>query len=145
MAQLPIVIEPTRVELIGLGDEHCVMEPTTGLHYLDISSGEGSIDSWGQLMAEVTLAQLPIVVAAHSVNQMVILVIGILSHNNGMIIAWTDTQYLNIVFDITEYHLWLTNIDLCAVAQLPIIIIAAGVQMALLWDETYGFAPVGRW
>ena len=107
------------------------MEPTTGLHYLDISCGQGSVDSWGQLVAKVALAQLPIVVAAHSVNQMVILVIRILAHNNSMIITGTNTQYLNIVFNIAKYHLWLANIDLGAVAQLPIIVVAAGVQVAL--------------
>lgn len=87
VAQLPIIIEPTRVELIGLGDEHCMMEPTTGLHYLNISCRKGSIDSWGQLVAKVALAQLPIVVAAHSVDQMVILVIRILADNNSVIIT----------------------------------------------------------
>ena len=92
------------------------MEPTTGLYYLDIPCGQGSIDSWGQLVAKVALAQLPIIVATHSVNQMVILIIRILAHNYSMIITGTNTQYLNIVFDITKYHLWFANINLGAVA-----------------------------
>jgi hypothetical protein len=91
VAQLPIIIKPTWVELIGLGDEHRVMEPTTGLHNLDISCRKGSIDSWCQLVAEVPLTQLAIVVAAHSVNQMVILIIRILPHDYSMIITRAHT------------------------------------------------------
>ena len=51
-------------------------------------------------MTEVPLAKLPVVVAAHSVDQVVILVICILADDDSVIVAWTHTYNFDIVFDV---------------------------------------------
>ena len=51
-------------------------------------------------MTEVPLAKLPVVVAAHSVDQVVILVICILADNDCVVIAWTHAYNFYIVFDV---------------------------------------------
>lgn len=93
-------------------------------------------------MTEVALAKLPVVVATNSIHQMVILVIRILPNYDCMIIATTNTYNLYVVFDIAQNHLWLTNVDLSAIAKLTVVVVATGVEVALFRDEAYGLAAV---
>ena len=110
MSQLAIVIKPTGVKHLVFGDKHRVVKATTCLNYLDVPRGQGSIDPWCKLVAKVTLAELPVVITTHSVHQMVIKIIGILSNYNGVIIATAHTKNLNVILDVTQDHLWLTNV-----------------------------------
>jgi len=93
-----------------------MVESTGSLRDLYLRSRQRPVDPGSELVAEVSLAQLSIVIAANGVDHMEVWIVLILAHDDCMVVRTRNADDLHALPDVGEDHRRIAHVHLGPIA-----------------------------